>query len=267
MAKKEFRSPEQASADPAAIPLLERAEAMGVSTAFSAPTACRPAPSAAAACVVPCALMGPCRLTKDGQVGVCGATLETITAHLRPPRRAGSAAHSDHGRTWPSRCGRRPRASQGLQDRDPSSSRPWPAISAFPPKAALNDIAVDIADNAICPVRPAEGRTGLSSGRPRSATSCGKSWTSPHAASTARWSKSCTARHGRRPGGRAHPDQGHALRLSDGWGGSMLATDISDILFGTPSPLVSQVNLGVLGDDERSTSSSTATNPRWPRCW
>jgi carbon-monoxide dehydrogenase catalytic subunit len=37
--------------------------------------------------------------------------------------------------------------------------------------------------------------------------------------------------------------------LADGWGGSMLATDISDILFGTPSPLVSQVNLGVLKED------------------
>ena len=30
----------------------------------------------------------------------------------------------------------------------------------------------------------------------------------------------------------------------------MMATDISDILFGTPSPLQSQVNLGVLKDDE-----------------
>src|SRR5512139_2446497 len=44
----------------------------------------------------------------------------------------------------------------------------------------------------------------------------------------------------------------HAMRtsLADGWGGSMLATDISDILFGTPSPVVTQVNLGVLKNDE-----------------
>jgi hypothetical protein len=38
--------------------------------------------------------------------------------------------------------------------------------------------------------------------------------------------------------------------LADGWGGSMMATDISDILFGTPSPAVTKVNLGVLKDDE-----------------
>ncbi len=45
-------------------------------------------------------------------------------------------------------------------------------------------------------------------------------------------------------------DQVLRASLSDGWGGSMLATDISDILFGTPTPLRSQVNLGVLKDDE-----------------
>ena len=44
----------------------------------------------------------------------------------------------------------------------------------------------------------------------------------------------------------------HALRtaLSDGWGGSMIATEVSDILFGTPQPVASQVNLGVLKKDQ-----------------
>ncbi|HUH95852.1 MAG TPA: anaerobic carbon-monoxide dehydrogenase catalytic subunit [Anaerolineales bacterium] len=44
----------------------------------------------------------------------------------------------------------------------------------------------------------------------------------------------------------------HAVRtsLSDGWGGSMLATDLSDTLFGTPTPKMSQMNLGVLKADQ-----------------
>jgi len=44
----------------------------------------------------------------------------------------------------------------------------------------------------------------------------------------------------------------HALRtsLSDGWGGSMIATEVSDILFGTPQPCASQANLGVLKADQ-----------------
>ncbi len=44
----------------------------------------------------------------------------------------------------------------------------------------------------------------------------------------------------------------HSLRnaLSDGWGGSMIATDVSDILFGTPQPTANMVNAGVLKEDQ-----------------
>jgi carbon-monoxide dehydrogenase catalytic subunit len=44
----------------------------------------------------------------------------------------------------------------------------------------------------------------------------------------------------------------HAVRtsLSDGWGGSMVATELSDTLFGTPTPKMSQMNLGVLKADQ-----------------
>ena len=43
----------------------------------------------------------------------------------------------------------------------------------------------------------------------------------------------------------------HAARtcLADGWAGSMIATEVSDILFGTPKPGRSMVNLGVLKED------------------
>ncbi len=44
----------------------------------------------------------------------------------------------------------------------------------------------------------------------------------------------------------------HGLRtsLADGWGGSMIATEVSDILFGIPKPVSSQINLGVLKEDQ-----------------
>ncbi|MBT3259909.1 MAG: anaerobic carbon-monoxide dehydrogenase catalytic subunit, partial [Deltaproteobacteria bacterium] len=43
-----------------------------------------------------------------------------------------------------------------------------------------------------------------------------------------------------------------ALRnaLSDGWGGSMIATEVSDILFGIPTPKPTTVNVGVLKEDQ-----------------
>jgi anaerobic carbon-monoxide dehydrogenase catalytic subunit len=44
----------------------------------------------------------------------------------------------------------------------------------------------------------------------------------------------------------------HSARVSlaDGWGGSMIGTELSDILFGTPQPRMSKVNLGVIKKDQ-----------------
>jgi len=44
--------------------------------------------------------------------------------------------------------------------------------------------------------------------------------------------------------------QGVRTSIADGWGGSMIATELQDILFGTPVPILGQVNLGVLKEDE-----------------
>jgi carbon-monoxide dehydrogenase catalytic subunit len=44
--------------------------------------------------------------------------------------------------------------------------------------------------------------------------------------------------------------QGTRTAIADGWGGSMLATDLQDVLFGTPYPLQSEANLGVMKADQ-----------------
>jgi len=38
--------------------------------------------------------------------------------------------------------------------------------------------------------------------------------------------------------------------LADGYGGSMIGTELSDIIFGTPTPGMSEINLGVLKEDQ-----------------
>ncbi len=40
--------------------------------------------------------------------------------------------------------------------------------------------------------------------------------------------------------------QGLRASLADGWGGSMIATELQDVMFGTPTPTFSEANLGVL---------------------
>jgi carbon-monoxide dehydrogenase catalytic subunit len=37
--------------------------------------------------------------------------------------------------------------------------------------------------------------------------------------------------------------------LADGWGGAMIATDLQDVMFGSPSPLQSEANLGIMKED------------------
>ena len=71
----------------------------------------------------------------------------------------------------------------------------------------------------------------------------------------------------------------HGLRtgLADGWGGSMIATELSDVMFGTPTPVMSEVNLGVLKTDQVNIAMH-GHNPllsdvivrrrrRTPSCW
>jgi len=98
MARKQ-RTPEESSIDPAAQQMLILANELGIGTAFSRADnmpACNI--GGAGMCCKICG-MGPCRLTKDGQTGVCGATIDTIQArNLVRAIAAGSAAHSDHGR-------------------------------------------------------------------------------------------------------------------------------------------------------------------------
>jgi carbon-monoxide dehydrogenase catalytic subunit len=44
--------------------------------------------------------------------------------------------------------------------------------------------------------------------------------------------------------------QGVRASIGDGWGGSMIATELQDILFGTPAPVLGKADLGVLEEDK-----------------
>src|SRR3989337_283034 len=97
MAKK--RTVEERSIDPASQEMLIRADELGLSTAFSRADDMVPCNIGGAGMCCKLCGMGPCRLTKEGQTGVCGATIDTIQArNLIRAIAAGSAAHSDHGR-------------------------------------------------------------------------------------------------------------------------------------------------------------------------
>lgn len=254
MSKKKLKTPEEFSADPAAVIILKRAETMGVSTAFSRAEAMSPCPIGSRGMCCSMCLMGPCRITKDGQVGVCGATLETIGARVFARHvAAGSAAHSDHGRdlAFTLKAVAEGKA-QGFKIRDPYKLRAVAGHMGVPVQGRNDlEIAGDIADKAIAEFGQQKGELQYLKRAPQKRY---KLWKELDIAPRGIDREVVEVLHRTHMGDDQDPehilDQAMRCALADGWGGSMLATDISDILFGTPSPLVSQVNLGVLKEDE-----------------
>ena len=254
MAKRVGKTPEQFSADPAAIELLHRAEALGLQTAFTRAENMPACPIGSRGMCCSMCLMGPCRLTKEGQVGVCGATLETIGARVFARHvAAGSAAHSDHGRdlAFTLKAVAKGEA-KGFKIRDPYKLRAVAGHLDIPTQGRTDaDIANDVADKAIGEFGQQKGELAYLRRAPKKRYEL---WKELELAPRGIDREVVEVLHRTHMGDDQEAehilDQAMRCALADGWGGSMLATDISDILFGTPSPLVSQVNLGVLKDDE-----------------
>jgi carbon-monoxide dehydrogenase catalytic subunit len=247
------RSQEERSSDPAAQEMLIRADELGLSTAFKRAEEMVPCNiGAAGMCCKQCG-MGPCRLTKDGQVGVCGATIDTIQArNLVRSIAAGSAAHSDHGRDMAFTLKAVANdETEGYIIRDVAKLRNVASLYNIPIEGrSPKEIANDLADLYIAQFGQQRGEVVLIKRAPAKRQ---KLWREHGVVPRGIDREVVEALH------RTHigDDQDaphilqHAIRtgLSDGWGGSLIATDISDILFGTPAPLLGQANLGVLKDD------------------
>jgi carbon-monoxide dehydrogenase catalytic subunit len=252
MAKKQ-RTPEELSIDPAAQQMLGWAEELGVGTAFHRADAMAPCNIGSAGMCCKLCGMGPCRLTKDGQTGVCGATIDTIQArNLVRSIAAGASAHSDHGRDMAFTLKAVANGeAEGYVIRDVAKLRTVAAEYDIPTEGrAPEEIANDLADLYIAQFGQQKGAVAPTIRAPEKRQ---KLWEEQGVMPRGVDREVVEALH------RTHigDDQDlahllhHAVRtaLSDGWGGSLIATDISDILFGTPAPILGQANLGVLRED------------------
>jgi carbon-monoxide dehydrogenase catalytic subunit len=241
------------SIDPAAQQMIIRAQELGIGTAFSRAdnmSACNI--GEVGMCCKNCG-MGPCRLTKNGDVGICGATLDTIQArNLTRAIAAGAAAHSDHGRgmamTLKATANRK---AEGYYIRDVAKLRNVAAIYDIPIEGrSPEEIANDLADLYLAQFGQQEGRVVLTKRAPAKRQ---KRWEETGVIPRGIDREIVECLHRTHIGDDQDPIHilSHAVRtaIGDGWGGSLLATDISDILFGTPAPVLGQANLGVLKTD------------------
>ncbi len=241
------------STDPAAQEMLVRAQVLGLDTAFTRADKMVPCNiGAAGMCCKQCG-MGPCRLTKNGEVGVCGATLDTMQArNLTRSIAAGAAAHSDHGRDMAFLLKATAKGeAEGYGIRDVAKLRMVASYYDIKVEGrAPEEIANDLADLYISQFGQQQGEVVPAKRAPKKRQQI---WREQKVWPRGVDREVVEALHRTHIGDDQEPEHilNHAIRtsLADGWAGSMIATDISDILFGTPAPILGQANLGVIKEN------------------
>jgi carbon-monoxide dehydrogenase catalytic subunit len=250
----ESKGSKSTSIDPVVVEMLGKAQAEGVSTAFSRADETKPCPIGHEGNCCKHCFMGPCRLVGKTTVGICGATKETVSArNLARMCAGGAAAHSDHGRDMAMTL---LAAAKGeapdYQIKDEVKLRQVARYLGVAEQGrSKEEVAIDVGTIALGEFGKQEGELIYTKRAP--------------AKRQAIWRKlGITPRgidreivetlHRTSIGVDQDADHilDHAMRtgLADGWGGSMLSTDISDILFGTPGPVASGSNFGSLREDE-----------------
>jgi carbon-monoxide dehydrogenase catalytic subunit len=242
---------------PEVVRMLEKARNEGVETVFDRKKAQEPHCGfceLGLSCHI--CVMGPCRIDPFGEGpsrGVCGADADVMVArNFGRMVAAGAAAHSDHGRDLAETLlaiGEGETADYGVRDEA--------KLRRLAKEVGLDEAGKDTA--AVC--RELGGLLLDDFG-------CRKG-TVAFAARAPEKRRALWEKLGVSPRGidrevvemmhRTHMGVDneatslllHAARvsLSDGWGGSMIATELSDVIFGTPTPRASTVNLAVLKED------------------
>ncbi len=201
--------------------------------------------------------MGPCRINPKGkgpQKGVCGAAPEVIVArNFARMVAAGAAAHSDHGREVAKTlllAAKSPDLGYTIKDVN-KLKKVARAFGIEVKDREKEDLAKDVAEKALQNFGRQEGEIDFIRLAPEKRQNL---WRQLEVAPRGIDREIVEMMH-RTNMGVDHDYRNimlHAARtaLADGWGGSMIATELQDILFGTPSPIRGQVNLGVLSEKD-----------------
>jgi carbon-monoxide dehydrogenase catalytic subunit len=254
MAKKKGRTSQERSADPSVVELLEYACELECMTTFDRADDMSPCPiGQESKCCKNCS-MGPCRLVKPGQTGVCGATLETVVArNFARMVCAGASAHSDHGRGLAYTL---LEVAEGTASdytvRDVQKLMQVAGYLGVPTEdRTLDEITHDVGEVALGEFGKVHGELLYCGRAPEERQEI---WHEHRLTPRSIDREVVELMHRTHMGNDQEYehilDQAMRTALADGWGGSMLATDISDILFGTPGPVQGEVGLGVLSEDE-----------------
>ena len=195
--------------------------------------------------------MGPCRITPKAPRGICGCDVHGIVArnYLRFPA-GGSATHSDHGREI---CHTLYQTREGgnYTVKDPAKLKRIAGEWGVETEGKdIYDLAHEIAEMALMEYGKPFGTQRWLSRAPEHTR---KLWHDAGIEPRAIDREVSQSLHMTHMGCSSLPEalirQSLRAGLSDGWGGSMCGTEFSDVLFGTPKPVDTTANLGVMEKD------------------
>ena len=252
-----MKPPEKRSSDPATVEMLgivaeenlqvawDRQEAMEPQCGFGQLGIC---------CRI--CTMGPCRIDPFGDgptEGVCGADANIIAArNLIRMIASGAAAHSDHGRDIAHTL--LMAAGDENCDYEPKDETKLRALAAElgveTEGKDLREIAKGVAEICFGQFGQQHGEVVFTARAPQDQQ---KRWRDAGVMPRGVDREIVEVMHRTNMGVDNDPVnlilQGVRASLADGWGGSMIATDLSDVLFRTPEWVTSRANLGILEVD------------------
>ena len=236
--------------------MIEKGRREGVETAYDRAANMKACPIGAdSACCKHC-FMGPCRLNaKDpyGKVGICGATIDTIQArNFARNVAAGCAAHTDHGMSMLDVF--REVVNGKIKDYQIKDVHKLESVAKSigieTEGRTTSEIATDLYEELERTYTQVEGEIPFAKRVPPKTL---ETWRKLGIVPRGSMREIMELMHRTHMGVDQHYEnitqQCSRTALADGWGGSLVATEISDILFGTPSPVGVEVNMGVLKED------------------
>ncbi len=237
--------------------MLAKARRDGVETHFDRAANMKACPIGAdSACCKHC-FMGPCRLNaRDpyGKVGVCGANIDTIQArNFGRMVATGTACHNDHGMAM----------LDLFRDVVQGKNKDYQIKDTIKLEALAKEIGIETEDRSVKDIAmdlyhelektytQVEGEIPFAKRvPPKTLETWRKHNIVPRGAMREIMEMLSRTHIGMDQDYTNIIQQISRTALVDGWGGSMVATEISDILFGTPSPVSVEVNMGVLKEDQ-----------------
>ncbi|MBT8349770.1 MAG: carbon monoxide dehydrogenase, partial [Deltaproteobacteria bacterium] len=266
---KKLADPVKASIDESTQEMILRAQDLGIETVFDRAERMKPCNiGVQGTCCKNCG-MGPCRLPlpktgvgeNDDRKGLCGASPNTIAArNFIRMIAGGAAAHSDHGRGVTEifmSAARKETDAYKIKDKNKLLSiAPYfnvdttVEVDGETLDREMDEIALEVGEKALHEWGKPEGELMYLK---RAPAELYEKWKKNGVLPRNIDREIVEIMHRTHIG--VDQDyknlikQGTRTAIADGWGGSMMATDLQDVLFGTPYPLQSEANIGVMKED------------------